>query len=250
MSTLTDRRVVITGASSGIGAAVARGVVAAGARVGLIARRADRLDDLATELGGPPTAQLAAADVTDPVALTGAVDAMADAMGGLDALVAAAGTMHLGTIADTDVEAWRETFDVNVIGHLAGARAALAHLGRGSSIVTLSSISGRRVPSAPGGVYAASKHAVHAVDETLRREAGPRGVRVTTVAPGFVATDLMADDLVDDRGRDREDVAAFRSRMHDQGLAPDDVAAAVVHVLGLPARVCVVEYALLSVHQQ
>ena len=79
--------------------------------------------------------------------------------------------------------------------------------------MTVSSMSGRRVPSAAGGVYAASKHAAHAVDETLRREAGARGVRVTTVAPGFVATDLMAADAAE-----REDVAAFRERMHAQGL--------------------------------
>ena len=108
-------------------------------------------------------------------------------------------------------------------------------------------MSGRRVPSAAGGVYAASKHAVHAVDETLRLEAGPRGVRVTTVAPGFVATDLMAEV---DAGQDRDDVASFRARMHDEGLRPDDVAAAVVHVLGLPPSVCVVEYALTSMRQQ
>ena len=238
------RRVLITGASSGIGAAVARAVAAQGARVGLLARRADRLADLAAETGGV----VAAADVTDAGAAAAAVDRVAGELGGLDALVAAAGTMHLGAVADTDTEAWREIFEVNVIGHLAVARAALAHLGEGASIVTVSSMSGRRVPSAAGGVYAASKHAVHAVDETLRQEAGSRGVRVTTVAPGFVATDLMAGDEA------REDpdgpAASFRGRMHDEGLHPDDVAAAVVHVLGVPASVCVVEYALTSVRQQ
>jgi NADP-dependent 3-hydroxy acid dehydrogenase YdfG len=111
--------------------------------------------------------------------------------------------------------------------------------------VTISSMSGRRVPTAAGGVYAASKHAAHAVDETLRREAGARGVRVTTVAPGFVATDLMAGD---EPGRD--DVTAFRGRMHELGLTPEHVADAVVHVLGLPPEVCVVEYALVSTAQQ
>src|SRR5690349_21913851 len=142
--------------------------------------------------------------------------------------------MHLGAVGDTDPRRWREVFDVNVGGLLATAHAALPHLGEGASFVTISSMSGRRVPSAAGGVYAASKHAAHAVDETLRREAGPRGVRVTTVAPGFVATDLMAADA----GRD--DVAAFRERMHGLGLTPEHVAAAVVHVLGLPPEVCVV----------
>jgi NADP-dependent 3-hydroxy acid dehydrogenase YdfG len=240
MGSLDGRRVVVTGASSGIGAALARAAAAEGERVGLLARRADRLSDLADEIGGAS----AAGDVTDPGAVTTAVDRLAAELGGLDALVSAAGTMHLGAVADTDPEVWREILAVNVVGHLAAARAALAHLGEGSSIVSLSSMSGRRVPSAAGGVYAASKHAVHAVDETLRLEAGPRGVRVTTVAPGFVATDLMAAD------HDRDDVASFRARMHDEGLRPADVAAAVVHVLGLPPSVCVVEYALTSMRQQ
>jgi NADP-dependent 3-hydroxy acid dehydrogenase YdfG len=240
MGALEGQRVVVTGASSGIGAAVARAAAEAGARVGLLARRADRLAALAAEIGG----HAASADVTDPDAVTAAVDRLAGDLGGLDAVVAAAGTMHLGSVADTDPGRWQEVFDVNVGGLLATAHAALRHLGAGSTFVTISSMAGRRVPSAAGGVYAASKHAAHAVDETLRREAGARGVRVTTVAPGFVATDLMAGDA------DRDDVAAFRERMHDLGLAPGHVAAAVVHVLGLPPEVCVVEYALVASAQQ
>jgi NADP-dependent 3-hydroxy acid dehydrogenase YdfG len=252
VASLDGRRVVVTGASSGIGEAAARAAVAAGARVGLVARRAERLAGLADELGD--AAVVGVADVTDAAALTDAVDRLAAELGGLDGVVAAAGTMHLGAVGETDPERWREVFDVNVHGLLATARAALPHLGEGASWVTISSMSGRRVPSAAGGVYAASKHAAHAVDETLRREAGARGVRVTTVAPGFVATDLMAGDLtagdaVAGDGAGREDVAAFRERMHAQGLTPEHVAAAVVHVLGLPPEVCVVEYALTSTAQ-
>lgn len=242
VASLDGRRVVVTGASSGIGEAAARAAVAAGARVGLVARRAERLAGLADELGD--AALVGVADVTDAAALTDAVDRLAADLGGLDGVVAAAGTMHLGAVGETDPERWREVFDVNVHGLLVTARAALPHLGEGASWVTISSMSGRRVPSAAGGVYAASKHAAHAVDETLRREAGERGVRVTTVAPGFVATDLMAGD-----GAAREDVAAFRERMHAQGLTPEHVAAAVVHVLGLPPEVCVVEYAMTSTAQ-
>ncbi|MDD7936271.1 SDR family oxidoreductase [Actinomycetospora straminea] len=241
MGALEGRRVLVTGASSGIGAAVARAAADAGATVGLLARRADRLEALAAEVGG----HAAAADVTDATAVTDAVDRLARDLGGLDAVVAAAGTMHVGAVGETDPARWREVFEVNVGGLLATAHAALPHLDAGSSFVTISSMSGRRIPTAAGGVYAASKFAAHAVDETLRREVGPRGVRVTTVAPGFVATELLA---ADEPGR--PDVVSFRERMQALGLTPEHVAAAVVHVLGLPPEVCVVEYALVSTAQQ
>ncbi|WP_433025489.1 SDR family oxidoreductase [Actinomycetospora sp. CA-053990] len=180
MASLDGRRVVVTGASSGIGEAAARAVAAAGARVGLVARRAERLAGLAEELGD--AAVVGVADVTDAPALTDAVDRLAAQLGGLDGVVAAAGTMHLGAVGETDPERWREVFDVNVHGLLATARAALPHLTDGASWVTISSMSGRRVPSAAGGVYAASKHAAHAVDETLRREAG-RGACASPPSP-------------------------------------------------------------------
>lgn len=236
--------VLVVGGSSGIGAATAHAAAAAGARVGVIARRRHRLDDLVGALPGTGHAA-AIADVTDAAALATAVDDLVARLGGrVTGVVAAAGVMSLGSVADTDPARWREILDVNVTGLLATARAALPHLDAGATLVVVSSMSGRRVPSAAGGVYAASKHAAHAVAETLRLEAGPRGVRVTTVSPGFVATDLVAEQAATD-----DDTAAFAGRMHDQGLDPADVAAAVVHVLGLPPHVVVVEYALASARQ-
>jgi NADP-dependent 3-hydroxy acid dehydrogenase YdfG len=241
---LAGRAVLVVGGSSGIGAATAHAAAAAGARVGVIARRSERLAELLGALPGTGHA-VATADVTDAPALAAAVDDLVARLGvGLAGVVAAAGVMSLGSVAGTDPARWRELLDVNVTGLLGTARAALPHLGAGATLVVVSSMSGRRVASAAGGVYAASKHAAHAVAETLRLEAGSRGVRVTTVSPGFVATDLVSG-----RADSDGDTAAFAARMHDQGLEPADVAAAVLHVLGLPPHVAVVEYALQSVRQ-
>ena len=159
LGALDGRAVVVVGASSGIGAATAHAAAAAGARVGALARRADRLDGLVAALPGTGHAAATAA-VTDPAGLAAEVD------------------------------------------------------------------------------------------DVVARRAGPRGVRITTVSPGFVATDLVAEEKArdDDAGPD-EVRARFAERMHDQGLAPEDVAAAVVHVLGLPPHVTVVEYAVSSVRQ-
>lgn len=157
-------------------------------------------------------------------------------------MVNAAGIFHAGLIADTDPALWREMFDTNVIGLLAVTRAAIPHLrlAAAPSVVNVSSMSGRRVPSATGGVYAASKFAVHALGEALRLELGPSGVRVTTLAPGFVRTEILAS-WPDGPIRDR-----YHERMAAEGLDPALVGQAVVHVLGLPAGAAVVEYALMS----
>jgi NADP-dependent 3-hydroxy acid dehydrogenase YdfG len=241
---LAGRAVLVVGASSGIGAATARAAAAQGARVGVLARRADRLDGLVAGLEGSGHAA-AQADVTDAEALGAAVDGLVAQLGApVTGVVAAAGAIAVGSVAETDTATWQQIVEVNVVGLLATARAALAHLGPGATFVVVSSMGGRRVPSAENGVYASTKHAAHAIAETLRQEAGPRGIRVTTLSPGFVSTDLVGEAAATD-----EPSARLDERLRDQGLDPDDVAAAVVHLLGLPAHVAVVEYALQSVRQ-
>jgi len=241
MRMLQNRRVLVTGGSSGIGAATARAVAAAGARVAVLGRDRARTAAVASETDGVPVL----ADVTDLDGVAAAVDGAADALGGLDALVNAAGTMVAGTVTDTDPQRWRDLFDVNVVGLLAVTRAAVPHLLRaeGPSVVNVSSMSGRRVARAEGGVYAATKAAVHTVGETLRLELQPRGVRVTTIAPGFVRTPIADGFPEGELGE------YYRSRLAEVGLRPAAIADAVVHVLAQPAGVAVVEYAVLPTAQ-
>ncbi|MGQ0575863.1 MAG: SDR family oxidoreductase [Pseudonocardia sp.] len=238
---LDGRRLLVTGASSGIGAAVARAAAAQGARVALLARRPEPLRALAAATGGVAVP----ADVTDDAAVAAAVDDAATALGGLDGLVNAAGVFTAGAVTGTEPDTWRAMFAVNVVALLVVTRAAVPHLRAGTAptVVNVSSMSGRRVPAAAGGVYAATKHAVHAAGEGLRMELAGDGIRVTTIAPGFVRTGLL-DGWRDDPLHER-----YAERMAATGLDPADVAAAIVHVLGLPAGVTVREYAVTSTHQ-
>ncbi len=237
---LVGRRVLVTGASAGIGEAVARAAAAAGAQVAVLARRAERLEPLAAEIGGLSVP----ADVADHAATTAAVDRAAEQFGGLDALVNAAGVMAVGPPSSTDPAAWREMFEVNVLGLLAATVAAAPHLRRavGGSVVNVSSMSGRRVPRAGSGAYAASKFAVHAASEALRMDLQHDGVRVTTLSPGFVDTDLA------DSWEDREAAAGWKEGAQ-AGLDPARVGDIVVHLLAQPPEVAVVEYAVLATNQ-
>ena len=237
---LEDRRILVTGASAGIGAAIARAITAAGGRVGLLARRRAALEELAAELD----AVAVPADVTDPLATRLAVDRAAEELGGLDGLINAAGVLRGGPIATTDPQAWRELFDVNVLGLLHATQATVGHLVAEaySDVVNVSSMSGRRLASTDMAAYAASKAAVDMLSEGARRELAADGVRVSLVAPGFVRTDLFGDrsDPLTRRLGDRAD---------EVGLDPEQVAASVVHVLASPPGVVHPEVAILSVEQ-
>lgn len=237
---LTDRRVLVTGASSGIGLATARAARAAGARVALLARRAEVLASLADELD----AVAVPADVTDPRAARGAVDRAAERLGGLDAVVNAAGALRPGPVAETSPEDWRLMVEVNLLGVLHVTQAAIPHLRAGGGVrdvVTVSSMSGRRLGSVGMGVYAATKAAVHMACEGLRRELGPDGIRVSIVAPGFVDTSLFQGSSAD--------VDRLRAKAREVGLPAEQVAAGIVHVLGAPAEVVHPEVAMVSVAQ-
>lgn len=238
---LQGRRVLITGASSGIGAATAVACADAGAAVAGVARRADRLAALASSHG----LVAVEGDVRDMAAARPLVDRAATALGGLDAVVHAAGIARPGLIADADPQDWVAMFETNVLGLLAITQAAIPHLlrsGTGASIVTISSMSGRRVPAPAGGTYSATKFAVHAISESLRQELQPKGVRVTTISPGFVNTDLF-------EGQQGAVAGRYQHMTRTVGIAASDVAVAILHALAAPPGVTTVEVAMVPTTQ-
>lgn len=240
---LAGRRILVTGASSGIGAATARTLVERGARVGLLARRVDRLEALAEELGAAAVA--VPADVVDVAAVRAGVEHAAEHLEGLDGVVNSAGLVRPGTVVDADPAQWRAMMEVNVLGLLHVTQAVVPQLVAcgGGDVVNVSSMTGRRLATAELGVYAASKAGVHALSEGLRRELADRRIRVTVVAPGLVATELL--DGLEDPVAER-----LRGRAEQVGLAPDDVARAIADVLAAPPHVLHVEVALLSATQE
>ena len=233
---LEGRVAAVTGASSGIGEATALGLAAAGASVALGARREERLGELAGRLDGPSLVY--ELDVTDEDQARGFLQAATDELGGLHILVNNAGVMLLGPVADADTGDWRRMIEVNLLGLLYCTHAALPLIAAtgGGDIVNVSSVAGLRA-DAGAAVYNMTKFGVHGFSEALRQEALHAGIRVTTVAPGFVETELQGHntDPVVRRAieRNREEIG--------EALTPGDIAEAIVHAVTRPAHVCVNE---------
>lgn len=187
---LRDRRVLVTGASRGIGAAVARRLAAAGARVALLARSKDALASLAREIGGGAIGL--ACDVRDTETLTHALEQLPDRLGGApDIIVNNAGAFVIAAAHEMSVQSFAETIAVNLTGPFAVVRALLpAMRATGSGhVVTIGSIADRT--TFPGNAaYAASKHGLRALHEVLRAELRGTGVRASLIAPGPVDTDI------------------------------------------------------------
>jgi nucleoside-diphosphate-sugar epimerase len=222
---LCDRAVVVTGAASGIGAALARRLGRAGARVALLDRDAEGAERGAEALRreGHP-AHAFPCDVADPVACRAAIDAARAALGGIDVLVANAGITHVGGVAETDVEVVRRVLDVNFFGAVHAAKAALpALLERRGQIVVIGSVAGQ-VPLATRAGYAASKHALHGFFGSLRAEHQADGLGVLLVDPSFV------DTAIGDRalGPDGHPAGSGARTGVGDALAPDDVAQAIL----------------------
>ena len=241
---LTGRKLLITGASSGIGRAIAIAAAEDGASLALLARRADELEQLVQALPGRHVA--VPCDVSDLAAAAAAVDTAAAELDGLDGVVNSAGLVRPETILEADPDGWRAMFDVNVLGLLAITQAAVSHLRDYSpaDIVLVSSMSGRRRTSTTLSVYAATKHAVHVLGDGLREECKPLGIRVLTLSPGFVATPIFATGEHDTAHTDDLDQVA-----QQVGLPVEVVAAQVLHALAQPSDVQLVEIAMTSLAQ-
>ncbi|MFF8791019.1 SDR family oxidoreductase [Streptomyces sp. NPDC015125] len=225
------RTAVVTGASSGIGAATARALAAAGYRVVLTARRKDRIEELAAEL---PDAEAYALDVTDRAAVD-AFAATLDRYPSIDVLVNNAGGAYgAEPVATGDPADWRAMYEVNVLGVLHMTQALLPALtasGEGT-VVVLSSTAGHGTYEGGGG-YVAAKHGAHVIAETLRLELCGEPVRVIEVAPGMVKTDEFATT----RFRGDTAKAAKVYEGVDQPLSADDVADTIAWAITRPAHV-------------
>ncbi|MEL6374558.1 MAG: SDR family oxidoreductase [Pseudomonadota bacterium] len=216
MTASTAKTLLITGASSGIGAQTARQAVKAGWKVALVARRADKLDDVVRELGNDNALALSC-DVQSFEDQTAAVKRTLDTFGRLDAVFANAGRGGgPGGYSEGDPAMWRDLILTNIYGLALTIRASAAALkaSNGSLIIT-SSIAGRR--TIPGSVYGMTKWAATAIGNNVREEFAGAGVRVTLIEPGMVDT-------------------PFFDEAKPNALKPEDVAATVMFALDMPAR--------------
>jgi NADP-dependent 3-hydroxy acid dehydrogenase YdfG len=225
-----DPVLIITGASSGIGAATARRAAEFGYRVALAARSEDKLAELRDELGGEDRALSVRCDVTSWEDQQALVAQALESFGRMDAFFANAGFGAKRGFLEESVEHWKAMVDTNVYGAALSIRASLGHFrtqGSGHMLLT-SSLAGRR--ALPGSLYSATKHAVTAMGEALRQEVTETDIKVTLIEPGMVDTPF------------------FDNRVSG-ALEADDVARAVMFALTQPPHVDVNEVLVRPVHQ-
>jgi NADP-dependent 3-hydroxy acid dehydrogenase YdfG len=240
---------LVTGASSGIGEATAVALSGLGAAIALVARRGDRLRELAGRIGDG--ALVIEADITQADQARGAVERTVSELGRLDTLVNNAGVMLLGPVQDAPLQEWQQMIDVNVSGLLYCAHAAVPHLLKAAEdsprgvadMVNISSVAGR-VARLGSGVYNLTKHGVGAFSESLRQELTTRHVRVSLVEPGAVETELA--------GHNRPEVLeAIQQRFGNmQRMHASDIADAVGYIVTRPRQVAVNELLIRPTEQQ
>ena len=227
--------IVITGASSGLGEAAARRLAAAGAKLVLGARRLDRLEALARDLG-LPAAAVVRTDVTDHAAVKALVDRAVEVHGRIDVLVNNAGLMPHSPLERGKIADWDQMIDVNLKGVLYGIAAALPHMIRQKSghLINVSSVAGHKVGK-NNAVYSATKTAVRVLSEGLRQEVKPYNIRTTIISPGAIDTELPQSITEADVAAG---VADFYARV---AISADSFARMVAFAIQQPADVDVNE---------
>jgi NADP-dependent 3-hydroxy acid dehydrogenase YdfG len=243
---------LVTGASSGIGAATARRLAAQGAAVAIAARRKERLDGLAHEIEAAGGRALAIeCDVTDQEQARALVERTVADLGRLDTVVNNAGVMLLGPIVDAPTEEWDRMIALNLQGLLYVAHAALGHLLHAAQddprhvadLVNVSSVAGR-VARSGSGVYNLTKHGVGAFSESLRQEVTGRHVRVSLVEPGAVETELT------DHLRDEVRSQVERRFGSIERMAAADIADAISYIVTRPRHVAINELLIRPTEQE
>jgi NADP-dependent 3-hydroxy acid dehydrogenase YdfG len=236
---LSGRRVLVTGASSGIGAEVCRAVVRSGGSVAMLARRKDRLDGLHDELGD--RAAPIPCDVTDIDALEAAVADAARALSGLDGVVTVAGKAMVGSVTTGTPRVWRDLFELNLLAPLATIRFAVGHFATDvrRDVVVVGS-AGAVTPLPGTGIYSASKRGLQAAIETLRLELANDGINVSHIMPGMFETEgLTLEGLVIDGEVPSIDYPYFAGEAVPAD--PAVLAGIIAFVISLPDGVCINE---------
>jgi len=234
--------IVITGASSGIGEAIAKHFSAEGHPLLLLARRVEKLQALQLE-----NTLCEQVDVTDQASFAAAISKAESLYGPTDCLVNNAGKMLLGQIDTQDAAEWKAMFDVNVLGLLNGLKTVLAPMKARNcgSVINISSVAGRKT-FPDHAAYCGSKFAVHAISENVREEVADSNVRVTIIAPGAVETELLShttsDNIKDAYGAWKESMGGV--------LKPDDIARSVLFAYKQPQGVCIREIVVAPTRQQ
>lgn len=242
---LNEKVIMITGASSGIGAATAKRLASAGSKLVLIARREDRLNEIQQEF---PEAEILieSLDVTDYTAFETAVQDTIDKFGRIDILFNNAGIMPNSPLAEKRRNDWQRMLDINVMGVLNGISAVLPTMEkqRSGHILTTSSTAGHKV--FPGfAVYSGTKFAVRAIMDGLRQEEAMNHIKSTIVTPGTVDTELF-NTIPDAEARSAE--AALHKNVN-RSLSADQVAAEVVHAIDSPDNVSISEINVRPIEQ-
>lgn len=244
---LKDKVVVITGASSGIGEAAAEALSQKGAKIALLARRKQRLEKLSERLSKNGTEVLVLqVDVSKEDQVAQATQQILAKWGRIDVLIANAGVMLLSPIHGAKTEEWRRMMEINVLGLMYSVHQVLPLMIKQKSghIVTISSVAGRAIfPN--GGAYSASKFAVCAFSESLRREVARDSIRVTVIEPGAVKTELTEHTTHEDS---KEFINQFLKSV--RALESEDIAAAIVYALEQPNHVDVNEILIRPTDQE